>query len=96
LILKSKPHPSCLEFGFQISGDRIKRNGNSRSAGENFVQWDSLTGETAQDQARQRILQLDLHGDSPSQLRGLIPSNDEQLPPKWKQSIKGWDCQPYH
>ncbi|PSP07089.1 MAG: hypothetical protein BRC51_01740 [Cyanobacteria bacterium SW_12_48_29] len=60
------------------------------------MQWDSLTGETAQDQARQRILQLDLHGDSPSQLRGLIPSNDEQLPPKWKQSIKGWDCQPYH
>lgn len=97
LTVKFQPDETCLEFGFQISGNRSHRDGRNRSAGQNFLQWGSTTAGICNVRAGQRILQVDIHLESPSQLSSFIIGEFEPLPSQLRQLIKDKNCdrQPY-
>lgn len=95
LTVKLQPDEAWLEFGFQISGNRSHRDGRSRSAGQNFLQWGSRTVETCKVGAGQQILQVDIHLESASQFSSFIAGEFELLPWEPRQLIKGSAQQPY-
>lgn len=72
------------EFGFQISGARHGMRG-----GQNFLAWGWGTGGTWEALAGEKIVKVDIHLESPSQLISFITSDRQQLPTQLKQLIEG-------
>jgi len=84
--------PGCIEFGFQMLGNHQCRD-RTRSSRQNFVEWGTVKNAIAQKSAG-RILQVDIHLDSPELLQYFCTS-ESSLPLAIQQLITGNE-QPYN
>lgn len=92
LAIVLEEDPGCIEFGFQVLGNYQYRD-RTRHSGQNFVEWGAMQNAIAQKSAG-RILQVDIHLDSPELLHCFCTSGLESLPLAIKQLIAGNE-QPY-
>ncbi|AFZ28689.1 transcriptional regulator, AraC family [Gloeocapsa sp. PCC 7428] len=91
VVIKLEETSGCIEFGFQVLGHHQYPN-RTRSGGQNFVEWGAAKNAIAQKSAG-RILQVDIHLDSPELLHYFCTSNSS-LPLAIQQLIAGNE-QPY-
>jgi AraC family transcriptional regulator, transcriptional activator of the genes for pyochelin and ferripyochelin receptors len=84
LLIQDQGASAEWEFGFHLSGDRYGKRG-----GENFLNWGFYEGEwIGRTSAKEPILKVDIHLNSPNTLSQLIADELTELPGEIRQLLE--------